>query len=259
MDIYIVGSIFLLIVALMGFLLYRYIQSLERTVHKVIEDFQEVHNVLQNRQDRNLNIDNHSNSHPQQQSHPQMVNNIQKPVATNAEEGGAMLESNIEEQQNDFENELLSHSQLNNNRYRIELSGEINTDEVNNDVNNENEENQDNDNTDNDDDAEDDVDNDGSTIDLNNVNEDDKENNKTNEFFPPLNREDTEDDGLDDMQDYQNISPETSPQVNNDIREKIHAMKVGELRQLAADMGIDNITNLRKTELRDVILSNIQE
>jgi hypothetical protein len=247
MDVYIVGSIFLLIVALLGFLLYRYIHSLERTVHKVIEDFQEVQNNLQERSNRSY------------RQH------------TVANEGGAVLENTemTNVNKNNFSNivmETVDHED------EDEDENELNQDVIcdTNDENVKDEDDQDFDNEDNTIDLNDNNDN-NDNDDNDEINKDESQENNAIDFFTlTRNNSEEEDDGLDDMQDFNledvndvnnddddndNEDDVASDVLNtNEYRNKIMSMKVGELRDLAKELNLQNTTNMRKNELRDLIL-----
>lgn len=254
MDIYIVGGVILVIISILSFLFFRYISTIENGVMIIKKDLeslkatilegglrqpaepmtnqmkQNLESIQQftNGQDTNQHLENINLGEPMEAN----TNDINQENYENNEDNDEESESNDDEEEFDYEGE--DHNEMDENNM------EEDNNEVDNNMedNNMEEDNTEEDNTE-EDNAEEYEDNDGIQIDDDTLRELDMI--AEDNMMAEDNNMD-EDDNID------------STIITEDT---IRSMKVGELRDLANDMGVENVENLKKPELKELLIQKL--
>lgn len=246
MDIYIVGGVILVIISILSFLFFRYISTIENGVMIIKKDLeslkatileggrqpaepmtnqmkQNLESIQQftNGQDTNQHLENINLGEPMEAN----TNDINQENYENNEDNDEESESNDDEEEFDYEGEdEEDHNEMDEN----------NMEEDNNEVDNNMEDNHMEEGN-----MEEDEDNDGIQIDDDTLRELDMI--AEDNMMAEDNNMD-EDDNID------------STIITEDT---IRSMKVGELRNLANDMGVENVENLKKPELKELLIQKL--
>lgn len=253
MDIYIVGGVILVIISILSFLFFRYISTIENGVMIIKKDLeslkatileggrqpaepmtnqmkQNLESIQQftNGQDTNQHLENINLGEPMEAN----TSNINQENYENNEDNEEESESNDDEEEFDYEGE--DEDEDNHNEM-----DENNMEEDNNEEDNNMEEDNMEDNNMEEDNNEEDEDNDGIQIDDDTLRELDM----------------IAEDNM--MVEYNNVDEDDNNDSTIITEDTIRSMKVGELRNLANDMGVENVENLKKPELKELLIQKL--
>jgi hypothetical protein len=250
MDIYVIASVFLLIIVLLGFLLYRYINSLEQSLISIKEQFEE-----------------YINSH--------------KKVSERANEGGATLENvnilpqsqpveqhqsePVEQHQSEPVEQQQSEpvEQLEQRHYNFTTGNDTEIQDIKLTLENYTSDHEDN--LENLPSVRSELEDEKEQFLGNNTNDNDNDNGEVEVEVEEDDNDVEEDDGLleDDNSTIELENDEkTEEELTNDMQNivsKVKSMKVNELREFGLRLGFDNINAMRKNDLRDLILDRLAD